>query len=279
MNNHWERNTLFSRISDPVRKRRYPAGSPDTSEIAAYTAAFQDSQTGTAVILGMTPELRNLAARYFKRIVSIDESRQAIDLYSSWMDLQYIEKEKIICANWLDIEKYIAFPIDTFLGDGVFGNLQNIHEHRKLLATLLRLLNKNGRFITRKALIPRKFVPADHNFQRLMIRYRRGEIDAAEFGFGARLVGHYTSCYEPTSYILNNEKLFAKCRAAREQGLLSAHELELINRYYFSGRNCILPQEVWEQTLEEEGYDFRIHSCHGKAWYEYYVIYECFRSS
>lgn len=280
MNNYWTKKTFLSRINDPDRRERYPAGCPNSCEIELYKLAL--SETGncdTAVILGMTPELRNLAATCFGSIISIDESVEAIELYRDWLSHDHQQQENIIQASWFDLDQHVTKPVDAVLGDGVFGNLPDLTCHQELLSIIVRRLHDNGRFITRKALIPKQFNPANHDFETLLQRFRCGEIDDAEFGFGMRLVGHYSSCYNSSSYILDNAKVFANCEAAHKAGLLKKEEIGAINRYYFLGKNCILPQEVWESILSQEGFDFRIHQCKGKAWYEYYIIYECFKVS
>lgn len=279
MKNYWTKKTFLSRINDPARHERYAAGSPDSCEIGLYKLALSEAENfDTSVVLGMTPELRNLAATCFNNIITIDENEEAIELFRDWLSRDSKKKENIINGSWFDLEQHITKPVDAVLGDGVFGNLPNLACHQELLSIIARLLHDKGRFVTRKALIPKHFNSAKHDFETLLQRFRCGEIDDAEFGFGMRLVGHYSNCYNQSNYILDNAKIFANCEAAYRDGLLKKDEIEAINRYYFSGKNCILPQEVWEDILTQEGFDFRIHQSKGKSWYEYYIIYECFKA-
>jgi len=53
-------------------------------------------------------------------------------------------------------------------------------------------------------------------------------------------------------------------------------EYACIRRYYFAGKNSVLTQELWERILEEAGFAFQIRRCHGKQWYEYYMVYEAY---
>jgi SAM-dependent methyltransferase len=273
----WDRDTLRARIQDAGARIRHPGGSPDPTEVAAYEAALPaGARDGTALILGMTPELRRLALRRFRRVVSVDANPGAIDLYRDWIDAKDRARERIVRADWLDLTGRVA-PVSAVLGDGVFGNLLTLAAHRRLLRQIARLLQPGGRFITRQALIPNGFDPAAHRADRLLRRFRRGAIDAGEFGFGIRLVGYLETCYDGRRYLLDNARVFRRCDDARRQGVIREDEYAAIRRYYYGGRNCILPQDRWERLLAECGYRFDTRPCRGKAWYAYYVIYACER--
>lgn len=280
MSNSWNKKTFLSRINSTAQRERYHGGSPNSMEVELYKSALSDiGGFDSAVIMGMTPELRNLAVSCFSNISSIDESDDAIELYRDWLDDEGQQRENIIKASWFDLEQHITQPVDAIFGDGIFGNLPDLSSHRELLSIIFKQLSNNGRFVTRKILIPRQFDPSTHSFETLLRKFRAGEIDEAEFGFGVRLVGHYSSCYNESDYILNNKKVFDDCEKAHRSGMLNDEEIALINRYYFSGKNCILSQDLWESTLRQEGFEFKLHQCQGKAWYEYYIIYECFKAS
>jgi hypothetical protein len=75
--------------------------------------------------------------------------------------------------------------------------------------------------------------------------------------------------------LLDNAELFRTCEEAYRHGELTDKEHSAIRRYYFGRKNCILPQARWEELLHECAYEFAIHRCHDKAWYDYYMIYSC----
>lgn len=271
----WDRATLRARVSDAAHRLRHPGGSPDSTEIAAYAAGIPVDANGTALVLGMTPELRSMAAKRFERLVSLEVNPAAIALYRDWLDPEAKARETIIEQDWLAGERLGDDPVAVVLGDGVFGNLPDLAAHHRLLRIIRASLSPQGRFITRMAMIPDGFDPAMHACDRLIARYRAGEYDAAEFGFGMRLVGHYATCYDPTTAMLDNARLFAACAERRAAGGLTADEYAAIRRYYYGGKNCIVTQAAWESALAACGYFFRQHRCRGKAWYDYYVVYEC----
>lgn len=271
----WGDESLRARIADPSRRLRHPAGSPDATEVAAYAAALPVGIPGPIVVLGMTPELRALAARRAERTIAVDVSERAIALYGGWLTPAERALETVVLADWRRLADIVDEPAAAVIADGAFGNLPDEDAHAELLATIRAVLSPEGRFVTRHALIPRGVRLADHSADALLARFRAGEIDEAEFGFGTRLLGHHACCYDPRSGRLDNAKLFAEVDAARERGDLTAAEHAAICRYRFDGDNCILDQDRWERLLSECELRFSSADLRGREWYSYYPVYRC----
>jgi hypothetical protein len=276
---HWNPATLAARIADPSARRRHPGGSPDHAELGAYAAALGDTPNrgGTALVLGMTPELRSLALQLFARVIAVDSNPHAIALYRDWIAPADQPRECLVRSDWFSLRTVIKSPVSAVLADGVFGNLPDLTAHVQLLEAIASVLLPAGCFVTRMAMIPDGFDPRAHRADRLQERFRAGEIDEAEYGFGMRLVGNYETCYDPRTSLLDNARLFAQCAARHAAGELTEVEHAAIRRYYFGGFNCILSQRDWEGALHATGWNFQTHRCCGKAWYDYYPIYACQR--
>ena len=276
MNGPWSLDELRSRIRDPQRRERYPGGSPNPSEVAAYAAAVPpDATSQTAVVLGMTPELRAMALTRFRRVVTIESNRTAIELYRAWVDETDRHRETIMQGNWFDASQLLSEPVSAVVGDGIFCTLDNLEEYRRLLRSTASILRPRGHLIVRKLLIPDGFRPEAYRPDILIQRFRRGELDEAEFGLSMRMVGHYACCYDPTTYLLDNKKLFTECARDVQSGLLTEREHHLIRRYRFSGKNSMIPQPLWEALLTECGFAFTEQTLRGKNWYVYYKVYAC----
>jgi hypothetical protein len=276
ISNQWDRESLIARIKDRNCRQRFEAGCPNKVEIEAYAEALpHNCSQQTAVVLGMTPELRLLAAKSFAQVLTIDYSRQAIEIYTDWLAESYRQREVIINGNWLDLPDYLPGSVPVIMGDGIFGNLLDIEHHRILLEKIASSLTRGGSFITRMAVIPEGFNPDDYAAEKIINRFRNGEINEAEFGFDMRILGHYKCCYDQSTFILNNGKLFRECDDFLRCGRITQEELSLIRRYYFAGKNCIIPQALWEELLQQHNFSFTISRCFGRTWYEYYMVYKC----
>jgi hypothetical protein len=274
--NEWDKKALQARISDRSSRKRFEAGSPNETEISAYAAGLPGSeQRDAAVVLGMTPELRALATREFRKVISIDINQDAIDLYTDWVPEERRQSERIIRGNWFDMSQSVPVRVSTVLGDGVFANLPSVEQHLHLLRRIASVLHPMGRFVTRMVFIPRYFSVEKNSAKQLTAMFRRGIIDNAEFGFGMRFLAHYECCYDHDTFLLDNRKLFKESEEDFRAGRLTAEELSCMQRYYYGGKNCIVPQFLWEQLLEEAGFEFTIQECNGKAWYDYYKVYVC----
>lgn len=270
----WDKTTLLARIADIDKKVRHAGGSPDNIEIMAYAKALIGTERQkTAVVLGMTPELRALALDRFERVTSVDNNPESIALYRDWV--KYPEREQIIQASWLSLNTILHTRPIAVLGDGIFGNLPDLNAHRQLLELLRDILADGGRLVTRMAMIPEGFDAVANSADKLIHKFRQNELTEEEFGFGMRLMGHHQHSYDPVTFQLNNDRIFAACQEDLQRGRLSSHEHGIILRYRSPGSNVILPQREWEKLLKETGFRFVAHQCVGKDWYRYYVIYEC----
>lgn len=273
---HWDRPTLETRIADAARRQRHEAGSPNSEEITRYRELLLDGpRPRRVVVLGMTPELRVMALTAADRVITFEHSPDAIALYRDWVPEADPRREWILRADWFDLDRLLARPVDAVLGDGVFGNILTLEGHRRLLSVLRAILGPDGRIVLRQALIPRGFDPEALTAERQIEAFRAGRQSAAEFGFGMRLWGCYAEAYDPARGLLDNRVVFARYADWRADGRLTDEEWNAIQRYYYGGRNMILPQGDWEALLGECRLEFSMRPLIGRAWYAYYPVYAC----
>ncbi len=274
--NRWDAKTIRLRIEDPKTRQRFAAGCPNADEIKMYEAATRNLRDKSiALVLGMTPELRKLTIRVFCRVVTADNNPDAIATYKNWLSKEEQHKEHILETDWFDLEQHLNHRVSAIMGDGIFGNLVNFESHVTLLQLLSRLLSDGGVLIVRKALIPANFDPDEESFENKLKLFRQGALDRAEFGLASRILGFYRHSYNPETYILDSRDIRYAIQKKYRQGRITKTEFHAMNRYSYNGRNCILPQEVWERLLSDCGFKYRIFECLGKDWYRYYKIYQC----
>jgi len=273
----WTPRSLRARIADAASRRRFEGGSPDTAELGAYARELEGlDPDGAAVVLGMTPELRALAAGRFASLLTVDASPDAIALYRDWLRPEQRERESVVCAPWCRLAGLVGAlgrPVRAVLGDGVFGNVAGRAAHRQLLAAIRGVLAPGGRFVTRHAAYPVDYDFGANTAARLLERFRRGELGAAEMGFAVRMTGHAATAWRRADGRLRNAAVFRWCERARARGELSDAEHAAIQRYHFEGDNTVLPQDAWEALLERAGFRWRKHTLQGRHWYDYYPVY------
>ncbi len=277
----WDDQALQARIK-LAGKERYAAGSPDTSELAVYRAALTralqgETQDKSVLILGMTPELRQLAAGLGCATVCVDIHPRSIALYRDWLAPEQRCRETVIQGDWLQLPRFLSQPFDAILGDGLFGNLLTLEAHRRLLDNMRQCLSPGGAVIQRNIFIPHDFDPRDHAAAALLRAFRAGAIGEEEFGFGMRIWGCFDMAYNPDTLLLDNGQVYAIFRRWLDSGMLAPAEYALIHRYYFAGRNLIPGESLWERLLAETGFRFERQPLAGRQWYRYYPIYYCQR--
>lgn len=285
LTNYWDSESLRARISDPYKRIRYEAGSPNSHEIECYgdclskgfSLGAKKAEGWHVAILGMTPELRHLAHKMRCSVTCVDFSEEAIKLYRDWICEEHRIKENIVQADWIRLPDVLNKPADAILGDGVFGNITSLQGYTRLLRALRESLCRDGFLVFRTIMVPSNINPDDHAARQLLKRFKAGELTEAEFGFGMRIFGSYSDAYNVQTFILDNKEVFARYEDWLKKGLLSEPEYAAIRRYCYAGPNLIPPQKVWETMLLEEGFSFQQYTLKGKMWYEYYPIYYCLK--
>jgi SAM-dependent methyltransferase len=264
----WDDQALQARIKRDG-KERYAAGSPDSTEIAVYRSLLQraladDARDRHILILGMTPELRRLAAALGCRTTCVDINPRSIALYRDWLSAEQRRNETVVQGDWLKLPQWVSDPADVILGDGLFGNLHTIDDHRALLANMKECLVPGGAVIQRNIFVPRLFSLQDHAAPALLRAFRAREINEDEFGFAMRIWGSFSAAYDAKTLLLDNKRVYDIYARWHEEGRLSAVEHALTRRYYFAGRNLIPGEELWECLLTECGFDFERQHLSGR---------------
>ncbi len=274
--NHWTPEIYESRIVDAVRGTRHAGGSPGADEILGYQSGFAHvDASSTAIVLGMTPELRISAARSFRRLLSIDLSEVAISLYTGWLPEDLRTKETIVRGNWTELPALIDQPVGVVLGDGIIGNLAGPEEALSLLTAIREALAPGGCCVMRNVILPEGLDPGRFEFDQLLSDFRSREIDSAEFGFCSRMLGFHRTSYDKAREILDNAATFSQLDAMADQGKLSEVEKEALSRYRFTGSNFFPGEPTWNGLLASAGFSMperQIPS--GKRWSEFYQVQE-----
>jgi hypothetical protein len=126
-----------------------PPARPSPGEVVQYEQAvlsfnangFKDLIWG---LLGSTPEIRSLAAKYHREILCIDRDKEVFEALRSLVNPRY--PEKFICSDWLTAED--INPIDIFFADGSM-NMLPPEKHEVFLKKIHDWLTSQGWFFIR----------------------------------------------------------------------------------------------------------------------------------
>ncbi len=225
-------------FDSPLNKRlqqttRYgKADAPAASELTLekfnqlYSGMVVGSETIHALVLGATPELRDIVLSHGHQLTTIDRDETALNEKSAQMHYKNHPNEHVIIADWLEID-LPKNSFDVILGDGVLTALPK-DKHKQLLDNLHKILKPTGELLLREAAVlenrPR-YAPSVHIHE-----FRTGQYTLFDLFFGLRLYNyHFDSIDEKTRKTYLNE-FIAKTKTYVEQGLLSTKEQEQLEK-------------------------------------------------
>ena len=136
----WDENAgIWQYVTPPWR--------PSVGVLDLYKTLSQEKLGGNVLILGATPELRDLASQYNKAVTVVDMSQKMLEQTSKFLKNADPEKERWIVGDWCNI----ALPITSFdliLGDMIWWLLP-FSKQNALSAIMANLLKDDGHFISR----------------------------------------------------------------------------------------------------------------------------------
>lgn len=157
-------------------RREYGAG-PASGQgiIAMYREIITrviDERGGTlakAMVLGATPEIRDIVLGTGVSLVSIDIHEQILHDMGELMEYKNHPNENLVIGNWLELP-FDDERFDFILGDGITNNVF-VNEHNKLFSEINRVLKPAGyvllRDVVRQESHPRrqikKIIEVAHN--------------------------------------------------------------------------------------------------------------------
>ncbi len=269
----WRPEDFSARVSG--RRQRYAAGSPSGAEIEAYRdemrASLDSSGVARALVLGMTPELRQLAVDSGSALTSVDHCEAAIEAYGDWISPE--ATEKILRREWTEMDASTLGHFGVVFGDGVFPNLLSLAQQQRVLRLLGDVLADGARGIFRQPLLPESEVIRSLSFDRILDAYRRGAMSVPAFALTARLWGFASTPGVLERGVLDNARVFELIDARLAAGDITPAEHESLQIFSYSGKNLFLTSSEWESAVHSEGLSCRRIELTGEPWYAYYPLY------
>lgn len=246
-----------------------PSVSEDTLEKFndLYNRSVEGAHTIHALVLGATPELRDIVLSYGHTLTTVDRVAEALAAKSKLMHYRNHPHETIVISDWLKMD----FPhgsFDVILGDGVLTALDQ-DQQKTLLDKLHYVLKPTGHLLLREGAVihsrPR-YAPAVHIHE-----FRTGQYNLFDLFFGLRLYNANFQAIDVHSRKTYLKDFVAKIAEYQAKGLLSSNEQSRLIHVAEELEHTLLRKEDLENLLRSTFYAkdviHDIGSGHLSPWY------------
>lgn len=211
-----------------------------------YTRSTEGAEEIHALVLGATPELRDIVLSYGHRLVTIDMDSEHMEEKTHLMHYKNSPLEERIIDNWLNIK----FPKDSFdviLGDGVLTAL-NQKDQEKLLKLLKKILKPTGSLLLREEAETAKnikFFP-----EAIVTNYRAGNFNLFDLFFGLRLHNKQYKAVDPKTQKIRLKDFLAKLEEYKKNNILSDKEFKELSEVAEELEHTLLSKTEIEEILK-----------------------------
>jgi len=223
-----------------------PPARPAKEDIVIYRKLFNQYKNKTSktklLILGATPELRDLAASLKFDVTVADFNIEMIRALTPLRKTK--SKEKFIVSWWQKIP--LKDHYDIVVGD-VAVNMLDERDIPALFKRINLLLVNQGAFIHRDAFYnAKKRVDA----KKIIQSWQCHRIDIGDFRWLIELYSQYKS-YNPKTGVDSKTILYQNVHKMYEQGLLTKTELDRFGVFNDNVRITILTQSAWKKLYSK----------------------------
>ncbi len=202
-----------------------PPARPSSGDQKTYNQIIKELpfKLKTALVLGATPELRDLLGR---RKLKVSISDFNINMIKAMTILRKTKtKEKVFLTDWT--KKFTNQKFDLILGDTVL-NMLNWKDWPKALENIKEMLNPSG-FVLQKIAL---FNPKKKKMKSLDIikKWRAKKLKTPDMRWFLEMYSDY-NVYNPKTMIDSKIKLLAGFKKNHEKGDLTDKEWEIVKRY------------------------------------------------
>jgi len=245
----WKGEVVDRRIEE--RKNYLAAPSAGVGIMKIYKQllkkAIRKKKNFRALVLGATPESRDLVLSLRGELVTVDISWEMIEKASSLMKYQNSPKEIIVKANWLNNPIKDNY-FDVILGDGVTLHL-SWRDQSKFFKELRHLLKRRGFVILREAVInPERKI---RTLEEIDSDFRKSRIHQFDASIDYLLYSEISSkVYNSKTGLYDTEKFVKKLNDAYLKRRISKKSKELGKWYKGSGGRTIWSKPKSEKLFE-----------------------------
>lgn len=244
---------MFDKIKSllQINPRYGKAETPSADEITLekyydlYTRMTAGAEEIQALILGATPELRDIVLSYHHYLTTVDRSWEALDEKTRLMHYKNSSHEKLVVKDWLEMD-FPANSFDAILGDGVLTVLKR-EDQKKLLKKLRKFLKPTGSLLLReeaKLAQNIKFTP-----DIIVNHFRAGNYNIFDLFFGLRLYNQNYKALDPYTQRARLKDFLEKLGLYQRQNIISKDELKQLKGLAEELEHTLLSKTEIEELL------------------------------
>ena len=242
-------------IRRQMTRKEHPATPSTSGEILGLYKKYFEKAVGKkkgvkVIVLGATPELRDMALGYGCELVTVDLSLEQILKMTELMKHRNQPNEIIVRCNWLclaDILKNQNF--DLIIGDGCFVNL-SLRGQKELAKVCQRLLKKDGCLLIRDAVVDLKRQKKPSSFY--IKKYRQRKMKFPDLYINFCLYPKDIEIWNPKTkeFLYNN--FFNKIKKLYRKKILNEKEFKKLEKFMaLHTSRIVLPKEDFEKLLKK----------------------------
>lgn len=225
--------------------RKITISAPDDAQNELYRQslemAIEGKEDPLVLVLGMTPEPRNLALSLGCRVLAADLNYDMmVNLQPSIEDSEN-PRNMVMRANWLDLDKYLQHGIfDIVIGDGVLAQLDPTGI-KKLIANVFRMLPTGGYFSTRIDLYLPDYPVG--KFEDYLAQYRKQELSLLELAVRTLMYSDFSSqLYERDQHLCHTHKFWELMEEKEKEGVITKDENKYMQERKMNLTHYFLPK-------------------------------------
>jgi SAM-dependent methyltransferase len=206
----------------------HPHFAPDADMLAIYRRRVAGVRRGaTALVLGATPELADVALEAGFRVIRIDRSAAMFAEAARRRQAGDRGNEVEIIADWLGMDMIGRGEIDLVLGDAALNNVA--HERMDaLLDEVARVTRPGGSVLLRQIVLPDHDIP-EYEFAAALAARREGRISLHDLDRVLRFYSLRSAPLEPSRHRLDARRVFQALCAKHAAGELADDEFAFLS--------------------------------------------------
>lgn len=234
--------------------RKVTISAPDEAQKDLYRQALEMAVEGEkkplVLILGMTPEPRNLALSMGCRVLATDFNFDMIFNLQPNIENAEDPNNMVMRVDWLALDKYLQHGIfDIVVGDGVLAQLDP-PGIKNLIANVVAMLAPGGYFATRIDLYLPDYPVA--TFREYLEQYRSNELSLLDLAIRTLMYSDFTSrLYDKKKYLCYTHKFWDLMNEKEKEGIITREENKFMQERKMNLTHYCLPKpELYSEYLD-----------------------------